>query len=368
MNLQHPGAAFVGTAPSVVLTPPPAATTVLRLLDRLAVGSLHLVLPDGSQRHFGSGLPRAEVAVHHWGVFAAVLKNGDIGFGESYMNGEWSTPDLVTLLEVMVANRAALDDVVYGHWLGRVWHRLRHFTRRNSRAGSRRNIHAHYDLGNSFYRLWLDRTMTYSSGLFTGPMLGDADGGLEASQRAKCQRVLAELALPAGSRVLEIGCGWGGFAEAAARAGLQVTGLTLSAEQLAWARDRLAAAGLAARSDLRFEDYRDHAGQYDGIASIEMFEAVGEAWWPTYFERVRNALKPGGRAVIQTITIADELFGRYRTSSDFIQQYIFPGGMLPSPKVFAAQARRAGLRVVTQHAFGLDYGRTLHARREVAGF
>ncbi|MBU6436526.1 MAG: cyclopropane-fatty-acyl-phospholipid synthase family protein, partial [Betaproteobacteria bacterium] len=236
--------------------------------------------------------------------------------------------------------------------------------RRNSKTQARKNIHAHYDLGNSFYRLWLDDSMTYSSALFSGAAAGAVKGDLTAAQHAKYRRVIDELHLPAASRVLEIGCGWGGFAEIAAHVqGAHVTGLTLSTEQLAFARERLRAAGLAAQAEFRLQDYREEAGQYDGIASIEMFEAVGEQYWPAYFDCVHRNLKPGARACIQTITIRDDLFERYRKSTDFIQQYIFPGGMLPSPGAFRAQARRAGLRVVDELAFGQDYAETLRRWR-----
>jgi cyclopropane-fatty-acyl-phospholipid synthase len=233
---------------------------------------------------------------------------------------------------------------------------------RNTRTGSKKNIHAHYDIGNEFYRLWLDEGMTYSSALFSGLAEGGDDVlDMQAAQTAKYQRIVEKLGLPPSGTVLEIGCGWGGFAEIAASAGHRVTGLTLSDEQLAYARTRIAAGQNEASIELKLQDYRDSKGQYDGVASIEMFEAVGEAFWPSYFDCVKRSLKPGGRAVIQTITIDDALFETYRKSSDFIQQYIFPGGMLPSPSVFRAHAERAGLSVVEAFAFGQDYARTLHA-------
>jgi cyclopropane-fatty-acyl-phospholipid synthase len=238
-------------------------------------------------------------------------------------------------------------------------YRLKHLLNRNSKAGSRKNIHAHYDIGNPFYQLWLDPSMTYSSALFTD----DSGDNLALAQAAKYQRILGQLALRPGDRVLEIGCGWGGFAEMAARGGAHVTGLTLSTEQLAYAKQRLADAGLAGRTDLQLCDYRDSDGQYDAIASIEMFEAVGEAYWPSYFECIARNLKPGGRACVQTIVIADELFERYRKATDFIQQFIFPGGMLPSPSKFAQMAAAHGLRVSDEFKFGLDYAATLRAWR-----
>ena len=340
---------------------PRAARVVLGMLRRIPIGTLDLTLPDGSALRCGSGAaPHAMLAIHDWSACAAVLKSGDIGFGESHIDGRWSTPDLVALLELLVANRNALDAAVRGTWWGRLQHVLRHRLRRNSRAGSRRNIHAHYDLGNDFYRLWLDESMTYSSALFAADSPGAAPS-LADGQAAKYQRVLDQLALPAGARVLEIGCGWGGFALRAAEAGLSVTGLSLSQEQLAWGRSSVRAAGFGERVDLRFEDYRDHdpQGGYDGIVSIEMFEAVGEEYWDGYFDTLRRSLKEGGKAVVQAITIAEHLFPAYRKSTDFIQQYIFPGGMLPSHSAFLRAARRAGLAVAETHCFGRDYGQTL---------
>ncbi|MBY0366709.1 MAG: cyclopropane-fatty-acyl-phospholipid synthase family protein, partial [Burkholderiaceae bacterium] len=237
---------------------------------------------------------------------------------------------------------------------------LRHLLHRNTRAGSRKNIHAHYDLGNDFYKLWLDPTMNYSSAWFAGA----AEGSLDAAQGAKMRRALAEAGVGEGSRVLEIGCGWGAVAEVAARDfGARLTGVTLSTEQLAWAQRRLADAGLSA--DLRLQDYRDISdGGYDAVVSIEMFEAVGREYWDGYFRTVHDKLKPGGRACIQSITIRDELFERYVRSTDFIQQYIFPGGLLPSPSQFRAHAEKAGLRVVNELAFGADYAETLRRWRE----
>jgi cyclopropane-fatty-acyl-phospholipid synthase len=253
-------------------------------------------------------------------------------------------------------NREGLEAVIYGNWLGKLVYLVKHALNRNSRKGSRRNIHAHYDIGNSFYQLWLDPSMTYSSALFAGH-----EQSLQQAQQAKYARLLQE-ALPesdAPAHLLEIGCGWGGFAELAARAGHQVHGITLSTEQLAYARQRMDQAGLAERARLSLTDYRDTQGQYDAVVSVEMFEAVGQTYWPSYFRTVAQRLKPGGRAAIQTITIADPLFDAYRRSTDFIQQYIFPGGMLPSPSAFAREAQRAGLRVVNTLSFGLDYARTL---------
>ena len=334
---------------------PAAARGVLALLERMGRGRLAVTLPDGTQRTFGAGEPRVAVRLANWNVFGASLARGDIGFAESYIAGDFDTDSLADLMRVMLANRELVERAIYGRWWGQLAYRLRHVLNFNSRSGSRRNIHAHYDLGNAFYELWLDPGMTYSSALYGG----EADRSLDDAQHAKYRRILDTLALPPGARVLEIGCGWGGFAELAARDGLHVTGLTLSTEQLAWARRRLDAAGLGDRADLRLQDYRDERGRYDAVVSIEMFEAVGERYWPTWFDAVRCCLVPGGRALVQTIVIDDALFERYRRGTDFIQQYVFPGGMLPSPAAFTRHAQAAGLAVEDRFAFGADYARTL---------
>jgi len=343
---------------------PAAARTVFALLRRLRVGTLDVQLPDGSQLRFGHGAshePQAQLRLLNWKVCAAALRSGDIGFAETYIAGDWVTSDLVALLQLFLANRDAIDAMIYGHWWGRLLHRLRHRLNRNSRAGSKRNIHAHYDLGNPFYSLWLDETMSYSAAWFDG----DRQRSTADAQRAKMHRALAQCQLQHGDRVLEIGCGWGGLAELAAREhGVQVTGVTLSAQQLAFGQQQLAQAGLADRAQLRFQDYRDIAdGPFDAIVSIEMFEAVGQAYWPSYFQTLRDQLKPGGRACVQSITIRDELFERYVSGTDFIQQYIFPGGLMPSRERFRAEAAKVGLQVVDELAFGADYAETLRRWR-----
>ncbi len=348
---------------------PAAARVVMQVLQRMQIGSLDVQWPDGSTARFGQAeppahLPRAGLRLHDWHVCSAALKSGDIGFAESYIDGHWSTPDLTALMKVLIANREAIEQVVYGSWLGRLVYRLKHLLNHNSKANSRKNIHAHYDLGNEFYRLWLDGTMNYSSAWFDG----DLNRPLPDAQHAKVRRALTEAGViggPAGQRVLEIGCGWGALAEKAVLEGdAKVTGVTLSTEQLAWARERLAGHGVADRADLRLQDYRDIAdAPFDAVLSIEMFEAVGQAYWPGYFETVSRLLKPGGKACIQTITIRDDLFDRYSRSTDFIQQYIFPGGMLPSDAQFRAHAERAGLKVVNAAAFGPDYAETLRRWR-----
>jgi cyclopropane-fatty-acyl-phospholipid synthase len=350
------------TATSVAQPPPSApasARAVFKLLGHLKHGTLDVQLPDGSSAHFGSGEARAAIRMRDWNVCARALRSGDIGFAESYIDGEWHSPDLVALLKLFIANREQVESVIYGSWWGSLLYRAKHLLNRNSRSGSKKNIHAHYDLGNSFYRLWLDETMNYSSAWFNG----DRTRALPDAQRAKIDRALDEAGVVAGGaqRVLEIGCGWGALAEQAAlERGARVTGVTLSAEQLSYARDRVAASGVADRTDLRFQDYRDIADEpFDAIVSIEMFEAVGRAYWPSFFATVAARLKPGGRACIQSITIREDLFERYVSSTDFIQQYIFPGGLLPTTTAFETAARAAGLEVERRLAFGQDYAETL---------
>ncbi|MGP1682672.1 MAG: class I SAM-dependent methyltransferase [Giesbergeria sp.] len=344
---------------------PAAARTVLRLLSRLQHGSLTVQLPDGSLRHFGpGGASHAAIVLHNWKVCGAALRSGDIGFAESYIAGNWSTPHLTDLLKLFIANRHAVETVLYGSWFGRLMYRMRHLLRRNSRSGSRKNIHAHYDLGNAFYALWLDDTMNYSSALFSG---SEPTQDIRAAQHAKVRRALRETQVQPGERVLEIGCGWGALAEmAATEFGAHVTGVTLSTEQLEFAGERMQRLGVPeARFDLRLQDYRDIAdGPFDAICSIEMVEAVGREYWPTYFQTVARLLKPGGRACVQSIVIDDRLFDRYIGSTDFIQQYIFPGGCLPCPREFHREAEAAGLRVTQSLAFGADYAETLRRWRE----
>jgi cyclopropane-fatty-acyl-phospholipid synthase len=336
---------------------PTAAHAVLRLMQNIRHGSLTLQLPDGSSLEFGTqgvGDIRASMRLKNWNVCAAAMRAGDIGVAETFIAGDWTTPDLPALLTLFIANRDEVEAMVYGSWWGALLYRGRHFFNRNSRRGSRKNIHAHYDLGNEFYRLWLDPTMNYSSAWFEG----DRSGDLVAAQSAKTRRALDECKVKRGDRVLEIGCGWGALAEAAARDfGATVTGVTLSKEQLAWGQKRLADTDFA--GELRFQDYRDiDDGPFDAVVSIEMFEAVGREYWPSFFKTLVSQLKPGANACIQCITIRDDLFERYVGSTDFIQQYIFPGGLLPSPSAFRDAAAKAGLRVVNELEFGSDYAET----------
>jgi cyclopropane-fatty-acyl-phospholipid synthase len=331
-----------------------AAALVCELLQEIRGGRLELRLPDGTACLFGDGESVACLQVHDLSLFDRVLARGDIGLAEAYLDRHWDSPDLSALLTLLANSRDALRRAVYGSWRKLLAARVRHWLNRNSRVGSRRNIAAHYDLGNDFYKLWLDPGMSYSSALYCP----DDDSGLVAAQHAKYRRILGRLNARPGQRVLEIGCGWGGFAELAVQDGLQFTGLTLSPAQLEWARQRVP------QADLRLQDYRDIDERFDHVVSIEMFEAVGERWWPSYFKTLARALKPGGRAVIQSITIRDDLFGAYRRGTDFIQQYVFPGGMLPSRSAVRAAAAREGLVVHDEFAFGLDYARTLAEWRQ----
>ena len=342
---------------------PKAATRLLGLLTRLKIGTLTLHAPDGHVQVFGTHeAPFATLHIHRWSVCAEVLKSGDIGFAEGYMAGDWDTPDLAALLRLLIANRTQIEGAIYGHWLGRLVYRIKHLLNRNNRSNSRKNIHAHYDLGNAFYELWLDGTMNYSSAWFDG----DKTQPMAEAQKAKVRRALRMVHAQPGDRVLEIGCGWGALAESATTEfGAHITGVTLSTEQLAFAQARMQQHGVQERADLRLQDYRDISdGPYDAICSIEMIEAVGQEYWPTYFQTVSRLLKPGGRACIQSITIDDALFERYLHSTDFIQQYIFPGGCLPSPGEFRKQAQAAGLQVVDELNFGPDYAETLRRWRE----
>ena len=348
---------------------PAAARTILKLLQKLRHGSLTVQLPDGSMRHFGhhdplnihgTDAPAAAMTLRNWAVCGAALKSGDIGFAESYIAGDWTTPNLTDLLKVFVSNRQEVDDVIYGTWAGRLLYRVKHLLNRNTRTNSQKNIHAHYDLGNAFYELWLDDTMNYSSAWFDG----DLTQPMQQAQHAKVRRALRMARVQPGDRVLEIGCGWGALAEmGATEFKASITGVTLSTEQLAFARARMDKLGAGA--DLRLQDYRDiNDGPYDAICSIEMVEAVGREYWPTYFQSVHRLLKDGGRACIQSIVIDDALFERYIGSTDFIQQYIFPGGCLPCPREFRREAEAAGLTVEDEFAFGADYAETLKRWRE----
>jgi cyclopropane-fatty-acyl-phospholipid synthase len=321
---------------------------VFSLLKKLQGGLLAVSMPDGSCHVFGEGAESVSLVVHDEALFTQVLARGDIGLAEAYLDGLWDSSDIAGLLTLLAANRDALKQAVYGSWRQLLRARVRHWLNRNSRAGSKRNIMSHYDLGNAFYQLWLDDSMSYSSALYH-----KEDTSLAAAQENKYQRIIERLNAAAGARILEIGCGWGGFAEVARKHGMVLTGLTLSPAQLAYAKVRVPEA------NLRLQDYLDTKEQFDHVVSIEMFEAVGQRWWPSYFKTIAKRMLPGGRAVIQTITIRDDLFARYRKGTDFIQQYVFPGGMLPSRTAFEAAAAQQGLRVQNAYAFGQDYAKTL---------
>ncbi|MQQ99752.1 SAM-dependent methyltransferase [Glaciimonas soli] len=338
-------------------TAPSAARLFLNLLSYLQSGHLQLITPDGNRLMFGDmhQPPSATLQINDWRACARIIRAGDIGFAESYADNWIATPDLASLLRLAIRNEAVLNRMVFGGPLAKLWYRLHHWLRPNTRNGSRRNIHAHYDIGNDFYRLWLDPSLTYSSAIFDG----DYTLSLYDAQIKKYQRIIDKLGLRAGDRVLEIGCGWGGFAEYAGLLGIHVDGVTISSSQLEIAKQRIAQQHIQHRVDLQLRDYRDLDSQYDAVVSIEMFEAVGERFWNEYFTTVCARLKPNGKALIQSITIAEPYFERYRSNTDFIQQYIFPGGMLPSPERFCQHASDAGLHTTEQYAFGQDYAETL---------
>ena len=328
----------------------------------LPAGRLDVHLPDGRvfRAEGPAPGPVAELHVHNPELFARLLREGDLGFSEAYLDGWWSSPDLQAFMDLIHQGSDAMVNGWPGIRLVRLYEQLRFWVRSNSKTGARRNIAHHYDLGNAFYAAWLDETMTYSSGLFA-----TGQESLEAAQTAKYAALCDRLDVRPGDHVLEIGCGWGGFAEYAARQrGLRVTGLTISRAQHDYARDRIARAGLSGQVDIRLRDYRDEPGRYDAIASIEMFEAVGERYWPTYFATLRERLKPGRAAALQVITVEDWRFPVYRKQVDFIQKYIFPGGLLPSPSVLRAQVRAAGLAVEGSREFGDSYDQTLRRWKE----
>jgi cyclopropane-fatty-acyl-phospholipid synthase len=334
---------------------------LVSVLQRIRRGRLTLSLPDGRHLVFAGGEPgpTATLVVRNPRFVRRAILGGNIGFAEAYMDGDWETPDLAALLELICINDS-IEDVHYPRRLALLANRVWHWLRPNSRRGSKRNIAAHYDLGNEFYRRWLDPSMTYSSAVFPGSVSEVTPADLTEAQNNKYRLICEKMALAPNQRLLEIGCGWGGFATFAAREyGARVTAITVSKEQLDYAQARIQREGLGDRVEARFIDYRDLSGTFDRIASIEMFEAVGEKYWPEFFGKVRETLAPGGRAALQIITIADTWFDRYRRSVDFIQRYIFPGGMLPSPTALERETRRAGLILERQEYFGAHYARTL---------
>jgi cyclopropane-fatty-acyl-phospholipid synthase len=334
----------------------------LKLAGLIRAGHLMLTLPDGSMHRFG-GIhdgPEAQITLHSARAIRRFALGGSLGWAEAYLDGDWSSPDIRAVMALAAANEAEWDEVLRGSVLVRTLSRLFHAFRPNTRRGAKRNIAAHYDLGNAFYATWLDRTMTYSSAEFASP-----DEPLEPAQARKVRNLLAAIDLRPGHRLLEIGCGWGYLAEIAAREfGASVVALTLSREQHAYAVARIAAAGLADRVEIRLQDYRDVPETFDRVASVEMFEAVGEAYWPAFFTALRERLAPGGRAGLQIITIADRFFPVYRSSADFIQRYVFPGGMLPSPTRLREEVARAGFAWQAETWFGQSYAETLRLWNE----
>ncbi|MEO1238271.1 MAG: cyclopropane-fatty-acyl-phospholipid synthase family protein [Pseudomonadota bacterium] len=330
---------------------------VFKLMQAIEHGRVDVTLPDGRVfRAEGSKPgPIAAVTVADEDIFARLIREGDLGFSEAYLDGGWTTPDLQAFMDFVHEDNDAIYDGFPGMGFLRAYERLRFWLQSNSKRQAKKNISAHYDLGNDFYGLWLDDTMTYSSALFrTG------QESLETAQTAKYASMVDEMGAVAGDHVLEIGCGWGGFAEYAAKErGLRVTGLTISREQHDFATARMARLGLSDRVEIKMQDYRDETGTYDGIASIEMFEAVGEKYWPVYFDTVRERLKPGKSGTFQIITVEERRWEAYRKGVDFIQKYIFPGGMLPAPDVLRSEIERAGLNVMRSIEFGESYSQTL---------
>ncbi len=331
--------------------------------SRLERGRMDFRLPDGRVfRAEGAGVgPAAEISILNNDVFARLIRDGDLGFSEAYLEGWWTTPDLLGFMDLVTIGNSQVYDAFPGFTMVRAYERLRFWLQSNSKRQARKNIAAHYDLGNDFYKLWLDDSMTYSSALFV-----TGQESLEKAQELKYASMVDQMGAKPGDHVLEIGCGWGGFAEyAAGQRGLRVTGLTISQAQHDYAVERIAKAGLSDRVEIKLQDYRDETGVYDGIASIEMFEAVGEKYWPVYFDTVMARLRPGARATLQIITTQDARFEVYRKSVNFIQKYIFPGGMLPSPTALRREIERAGLNVLGSIEFGKSYSQTLRRWHEM---
>ncbi|MGJ4911153.1 class I SAM-dependent methyltransferase [Bradyrhizobium sp. HKCCYLRH2060] len=325
--------------------------------SRLRKGTLDVTLPDGRVIRLGGVEPgpAAAMILANYGFASRLLNGGDIGIAEAYLNGDWDTPDLTQFLYLFCVNQHLLQSMLEDKPLIRFAQLVRHWFNRNTKRQAKRNIYAHYDIGNSFYSAWLDPSMTYSSALFE-----EHTTDLTAAQTNKYKRLAEAIDLKPGQKLLEIGCGWGGFAEYAAKTfGTKVVGLTISQQQRDFAQRRIHEAGLAEKVEIRLQDYRDERDRYDRIASIEMIEAVGEQFWPKYFSQLRDRLLPGGLAGVQAITIQDSLFQHYRREVDFIQRYVFPGGMLPTPQILKSLGDRFGIPVIRERIFGEDYARTL---------
>ena len=344
-------------APDLSGTPLSFRTGAKSIIQNWTIGNMTFVLPDGREIRLEGREPgpEARLLVHDYNFIKRTFATGTIGFGEGYMAGEWDTPNLSALLQVLAANFARFERVAFGNPCMTLVNLIHHALRTNSRLGSKKNIQAHYDLGNAFYSRWLDPTMTYSAAIYEKP--GEL---LAEAQKRKYETLCRGMALHPDHHVLEIGCGWGGFAEFAAKdVGARVTAITISEEQFRFAKERMFKEGLNERADIRLVDYRDVDGQFDRVASIEMFEAVGEKYWPTYFDKIRESLKPGGQAGLQIITIRDEYFEHYKRTPDFIQKYIFPGGMLPSERRLREETDKAGLEWRGVVRFGQNYADTL---------
>ena len=341
---------------------PRIARMAAGLALKIRYGSLEVQFPNGRRfriKGLESG-PHGVLKIHNWAFFRMVVQSGDVGVGEAFMAGYWSSPDVTTFLELFCINQESTLEALQGKPFTRFLMSVRHWLNSNTKRGSKRNISAHYDLGNAFYREWLDPSMTYSSAIYS-----NETNNLEQAQAEKYASLVRQTGIEPEHKVLEIGCGWGGFAEYVAKSvGANVRALTISQEQFDYARERIYKAGLNDKVEVVFQDYRDENGVFDRIASIEMFEAVGEKYWPTYFRQLSKCLKPGGKAGLQIITIQDKMFEDYRRGTDFIQRYIFPGGMLPPPGRLAEIGKSLGLDLMDQKIFGQDYARTLAEWRQ----
>jgi cyclopropane-fatty-acyl-phospholipid synthase len=334
----------------------------LKIMDQIQVGHFILVMPDGEKREYLGKTPGrlGELIIRDYAAISKIVASADIGLAEAYRDGMIESPDMTSLLLLCIENQSALEAVFRGNFFGMIYYRIRHLFRGNSRKGSKKNIEAHYDLGNNFYKLWLDPSMTYSAAIFK-----HADDSLEQAQKNKYQRIIDTIKPKSSDHILEVGCGWGGFATMAAiQTGCKVTCLTLSQEQYQYATDLVRKMGLDTQVTIKICDYRDEVGIYDHIVSIEMIEAVGEEYWEQYFNMIELKLRPGGKAMLQSIYIVDDLFDNYRKSTDFIQQYIFPGGMVLAPKVFEKFSVKNNLEIKDFHKFGLDYAQTLNLWRK----
>ena len=350
---------MIGKYPSNQKYPPREGEILLSMLSRIQRGSIEICLPNKSKILF-SGTTTAihgQITITNWKMAHMVITRGDIGAAESFVAGFWETPNLADLLTLISLNRECFEEVVYGSWIDLIKYKIKDIFRRNTRKGAKKNIHEHYDIGNKFYEIWLDETMTYSSAIFPK---NTNQKTLSEAQTDKYDRIIKALGIQQQSAVLEIGCGWGGFAlYCAKQRGARLDAITISDQQYRYAKKKISNEGLDKQVNVKFCDYRELRGQYDFIVSIEMFEAVGESFWRPYFETLKRNLKPGGRAIIQTIVIKDNLYHKYRETTDFIRQYVFPGGALPSPSIFKRKANLLGLEIAKEFSFGHAYATTI---------